>query len=231
MNVLVSSKAFKEKYAKSVLCIGDLAKGGAVTSCVAGASATAVGVAATQASVVWTLGSSLPLIGSWCAGQATMAGLAAGTAALGSAVVLGPALLVGGGVVYLLYQNGKKRSIHEGTPIESLAHTFASVAFLPMLALAVSVCKSNPANLEGVSEYLHKVIGAWGYSESYVRNLFDNAMLQSPEELGRRYDQAMRLLESGSTDGIGATPRELPYEEVRKFAEEFRNGFEACMYN
>ncbi len=227
MKILTSSKAFKEKYTKHVLRVGAVAAGVATTSCVAGTAATAVGFAATQASA-WTLGSSLPLIGSWCAGHATMAGIAAGTSALGSVVVLGPALLVGG-VACWIYRNSQKQSLQKGSPVEGLAHAFASVAFLPMLALAVSVCRNNPSNLSAVSEYIHNAMGAWGYSEPYVRDVFDNAMRQSPEELGSRYNEAMCRLASGSTDGIGATPQELPYEEVQKFAEDFRNEFESCL--
>ncbi len=228
MNVLASSKTFKEKYSKRAFGLGGVAAGLVTASGIAGTAATAASVAATQASA-WTICASWPLIGSFCAGKAAAVGFAAGTAALGSAAVLAPAMIAGGGVAYVIYRNKKKRSLHKCTGIESLAHAFASVALLPMLGLAVSVCKSNPINTKEVTKYLIKELGAWGYSEAYVRNVFDNAMRLTPEEINRRYDQSMHLLASGSTEGIGTTPKELPYKEVRKFAEDFRKGFEACM--
>lgn len=225
MKVLASSKLFNRQYSRHVASCGDVAAGVAAAGCVAGTSAAAVGVAAAQASA-WSLASGLPWVGALCAGKATAAGVAAGAAALGSAVVLVPALFVGGGVVYVVYRNRAKRPLQEGTDVESLAHAFASVAFLPVLARAVTVCKENPSAFEEVSKYLIKEMCAWGYLESYVRDMLHNAMRQSPEDISRQYDRAMDQLASGSTEGIGASPSELPCDVVRKFAEDFRDGFE-----
>ena len=75
-----------------------------------------------------------------------------------------------------------------------VARAFASVAFLPMLALAVVECRKNSANLEPVRDYVLKEMGAWGYSESYVRSEFDEAMKCNLEELNSRFDDAISQL-------------------------------------
>ena len=72
-------------------------------------------------------------------------------------------------------------------------------------------------------------MGAWGYSESYVQALFDETMKHTAAELNGHYDWAMRQLTSGTTEGIGATPEELPYEAVREFADKFKSDFEFCI--
>lgn len=228
MRVLNSSEAFKAKYVARVGSVADamraVSAGGAVASGATGASAIAAGAAAAKASV-WSLGAGLPFIGELCAGKAAMVGTTAGVAALGSATVLLPALAVGGVVAYVCYRNRKKRSLHKGSRIEDVARAFAGVALLPMLALAVAECRKNSANLEPVRDYVLKEMGAWGYSESYVRSEFDKAMKCNPEELSSRYYDAIRQLESGSTEGIGATPAELPADVIRGFADKFCKDF------
>lgn len=230
MRVLNSSEAFKSKYVARVGSFKEAVKavgiGGAVASGVTGTSAIAVGTAAANASL-WSLGAGLPWLGGFCAGKAAAVGTAAGVAALGSAAVLLPALTVGGGVVYLYYRNRKKSSMHKGSKIEELASAFARVACLPMMSLASSVCRSNPANVEPVRDYILKKMGAWGYAESFVRAEFEQAMKHTPAELNSQYEWAMRQLESGSTAGIGATPEELPANVVGRFAEEFREEFDS----
>jgi len=231
MKVLNNSDKFRERYAKRTLNVRGLAKmfggGGAVGSTVAGASAFAVGHAAAGASL-WSLGTSLPWVGAFCAGKATAVGIAAGTAALGSAAVLGPALLVGGGVAYAIYRTNRA-TLHKGSSASELANAFARVACLPMMALAVSICQADPASTEAVRDYVIKELGDWGYAEAYVRDGFEEAMRHSPEDLDGHYEWSIRQLESGSTEGIGATPVELPVKAVRGFADEFRNNLEKCI--
>ena len=98
-----------------------------------------------------------------------------------------------------------------------------------MMACAVSICNASPANVESVRNYILKEMGAWGYAESYVRALFDETMNKTAAELNGYYDWAMRQLASGTTEGIGATPEELPYEAVREFADKFKSDFEFCI--
>lgn len=232
MEVLNSSKAFREHYTQLAGDVFDAVeaagKGGAVAGGVVGTAAAAVGTAAAHASV-WSTFASWPVIGSFAAGKATAAGVAAATAVAGSAVVVVPAVLIGGGVAYALYQKRQKKAIQKGTDANELANAFARIACLPMLALAVSICQTNPANVEGVRGYLNRELGAWGYSEQYIQAGFDEALRHSPEAINGHYEWAMRQLESGTTEGIGATPRELPRDAVRNFAEEFRRNFEFCI--
>lgn len=230
--VLENSDMFREKYAKrafdAVRLMKATAGGGAMASSVAGASAFAVGHAAAGASV-WSLGTGLPWIGAFCAGKATAVGIAAGTAALSSMAVVGPALLVGGGVAYAIYRNRRKKTLHKGSGVSELAHAFARVAYLPMLALAIGVCQADPASTELVRDKVLKEMGSWGYSRSYAREMFDANLQGSPDEINSLYEQYVGQLKSGSTEGIGATPAELPANVVCGFAEEFRRGIEACI--
>ena len=83
--------------------------------------------------------------------------------------------------------------------------------------------------VDAVRNYVQKEMGAWGYAESYVRAGFDEALRYSPDEINGQYDWAMRQLASGSTEGIGATPQELPLDAVRDFAEGFRKKFASCI--
>ena len=232
MKVLNSAKAFREHYATLAPNVfagaKALAAGGALATSVTGASAFAAGTAAAQASA-WSTFVGWPLIGTIAAEKATAAGVAAGLAAAGSAAVLVPAVLLGGGAAYVIYRNRKKKSLQKTSGMERLADAFARVACLPMLACAVSVCAANPANVDAVRNYVQKEMGAWGYAESYVRAGFDEALRHSPEEINGQYDWAMRQLASGSTEGIGATPQELPLDAVKDFAEDFRKKFAGCI--
>lgn len=232
MKVLNSANAFREHYATrapSVFCGAKaLAAGGALATSVTGASAFAAGTAAAQASA-WSTFVGWPLIGTIAAEKATAAGVAAGLAAAGSAAVLVPAVLLGGGAAYVIYRNRKKKSLQKTSGMEGLADAFARVACLPMLACAVSVCAANPANVDAVRNYVQKEMGAWGYAESYVRAGFDEALRYSPVEINGQYDWALRQLASGSTEGIGASPQELPLDAVRDFAEGFRKKFASCI--
>ena len=232
MKVLNSAKAFREHYATrapSVFCGAKaLAAGGALATSVTGASAIAAGTAAAQASA-WSSFVGWPLIGTIAAEKATAAGVAAGLAAAGSAAVLVPAVLLGGGVAYVVYRNRKKKSLQKTSGMERLADAFARVACLPMMACAVSVCAANPANVDAVRNYVQKEMGAWGYAESYVRAGFDEALRHSPDEINGQYDWTMRQLASGSMEGIGATPQELPHDAVKDFAEGFRKKFASCI--
>lgn len=232
MRVLNSKKAFLEHYATRDPGILNILKsvggGGVVAGGAVGASAAAAGAAAAQASA-WSAFAGWPLIGSFCAGKAAAAGTAAAVAAAGSAAVLVPALLLGGGIAYAIYAKSAKSTIRKGSGVEELASSFARVACLPMMALAASVCHANPANTEPVREYVLKEMGAWGYSEAYVKAGFEEAMNHSAAEIKDHYKWAMGQLKSGSTEGIGATPEELPYETVQGFAEDFKKGFEFCI--
>lgn len=233
MKVLNSSKAFRERYAKRVTNVFNVAAavgaGGAATGGMVSASAAAASTAAINASA-WSAFTGWPLIGGIAAGKAAAAGSAAAVAAATSAAVLLPAIAVGGGIAAgVIYWNRKRKTLHKGSGVETLADAFARVACLPMMALAVLVCKSNPSNTEGVRNYVLKELGAWGYAESYVRAGFDEAMRHSAADLDGQYHWAMGKLESGSTEGIGATPAELPVEAVRGFADEFRNNLEKCI--
>lgn len=232
MKVLNSAKAFREHYATRAPSVFSSAKalaaGGALASSVTGASAFAAGTAAAQASA-WSTFVGWPLIGTIAAEKATAAGVAAGLAAAGSAAVLVPAVLLGCGAAYVVYHNRRKTSLQKTSGIEGLADAFAHVACLPMMARAVSVCAANPANVDAVRNYVQKEMGAWGYAESYVRAGFEEALRHSPDEINGQYDWAMRQLASGSTEGIGATPQELPHNAVRDFAEDFRKGFATCI--
>lgn len=224
MEVLSSPKAFLDKYVTRVPNVFSVAKSAMAGTAVTGTSLAVAGTAAANASA-WSLGSGLPLIGSFCAGKAAAAGVAA---ALGAGVLL-PALALGGGAAYYVYRKRGKRSFQKTSGVSHVAHAFARVACLPMMSLAVTVCNANPANRDAVRDYVVNKLGSWGYAESYARAGFDEAMKYSPEEINGQYEWAMRQLESGSTDGIGATPRELPADAVRGFAEDFRKGFEACI--
>ena len=232
MKVLNSAKAFREHYATRAPNVLDgvkaVAAGGALATSVTGASAIAAGTAAAQASA-WSSFVGWPLIGTIAAEKATAAGVAAGLVAAGSAAVLVPAVLLGGGVAYVVYRNRKKKTLQKTSGMERLADAFARVACLPMMACAVSVCAANPANVDAVRNYIQNEMGAWGYAESYVRAGFEEALRHSPDEIIGQYDWAMRQLASGSTDGIGATPQELPHDAVKDFAEEFSKGFVACI--
>ena len=224
MRVLSSSKSFCDHYAAYSADVASALKSVAAGGAVTGTSLAVAGTAAANASA-WSLGSGLPLIGGYCAGKAVAAGVAAAL----SAGVLLPALAVGGGAAYYVYRKRGKRSLQKASGISQVAHAFARVACLPMMALAVSVCHANPANREPVLACIQKEMGAWGYAESYICAGFEEAMKYSPEAINGRYEWAMRQLESGSTEGIGATPRELPVDVVRNFAEDFRKKFDACI--
>ena len=232
MKVLSSSKAFREHYSKKAGNVFEKAKaaaaGSALAGCVTGTSALAIGTTAAQASI-WSTFAGWPLIGGIAAGKATAAGVAAGLAAAGSAAVLVPAAVAGGGLAYVVYRNRKKTTLHKASGVENLAHAFARVACLPMMALAVSTCKANPGCTDAVRDYVTRELGAWGYTESYVRAGFEEALRHSPDEINGQYDWAMRQLASGSTEGIGATPQELPHDAVKDFAEEFRRKFAGCI--
>lgn len=233
MKVLNSSKAFREHYAKRATNVFNVAAavgaGGAATGGMVSASAAAASTAAINASA-WSAFTSWPLIGGIAAGKAAAAGSAAAVAAATSAAVLLPAIAVGGGIAAgVIYWSRRKKTMHKGSRVEVLADAFAHVACLPMMALAVSVCQANPSNTEAVRNYVVKEMGAWGYAESYVREGFDEAMRHSQEEINGRYAWSIRQLQSGSTEGIGATPAELPVEAVRGFAESFKRDFESCL--
>ena len=232
MKVLNSAKAFREHYATRAPSVFSgakaLAAGGALATSVTGASAIAAGTAAAQASA-WSSFVGWPLIGTIAAEKATAAGVAAGLAAAGSAAVLVPAVLLGGGVAYVIYRNRKKMTLQKTSGMERLADAFARVACLPMMACAVSVCAANPANVDAVRNYVQKEMGAWGYAESYVRAGFEEALRHSPDEINGQYDWAMKQLASGSAEGIGATPQELPLDAVKDFAEGFRKKFASCI--
>ena len=232
MKVLNSAKAFNEHYATRAENFSERAKatatGGLVASSMVGTTAVTTGVVAAQTSA-WSEFAGWPVVGAFAAGKAAGAGVAAGLAAAGSATLIVPALLVGGGVAYLAYRNRKRKPCQRGSNVAEVANAFAHVAFLPMMACAVSVCNANPANVESVRNYVLKEMGAWGYAESYVRAWFDETMKHTADELNGYYDWAMRQLASGTTEGIGATPEELPYEAVQEFADEFKSDFELCI--
>ena len=230
MKILNSATSFRKRYATQCTSLlegakavggGTVAAGGMVA-----ASALAVGSTAAHASA-WSWVASWPLIGSLAAGKATSVGIAASLAAVGSVAVVVPALVVGGGVAYVVYRNRSKKTIHGASRVEDLAHAFARVAWLPMLALAVTVCQANPANRDEVENYMLREMGAWGYAESYVRDTFAKAMKSSPGELRARYGRAMGRLASGSTKDLGVSSSELPADVVRGFAEDFRRSFES----
>lgn len=230
--ILNSKKLFLQRYASRVPNIFDVVKtvagGSAVAGGVVGSAAYAASVAATQASG-WSLVSSWPVIGGFAAGKAAAAGTAAAIATASSVAVIAPAVLLGGGAAYMIYKKRKKATLRRDSEVEVLANAFARVACLPMMALAVSVCKGDPRNAEPVRTYLLKELGAWGYAESYVKAGFDEAMRYSADELNSQYEWAMGQLKSGTTEGIGATPEELPYKAIRGFADDFRKGFEFCI--
>ena len=232
MNVLNSEDAFLEHYSTHVpgifSLLSSVGAGGAVGGGIVSAAAATAGTAAAQASM-WSMFTWLPLVGTIAAGKAAAVGAAATVAAATSATVLVPAILLGGGAAYAIYRLTSKKSLQEGTGIEELANAFARVACLPMMALAVSVCKGAPGNTESVRAYLLKELGAWGYAESYVNAGFDEAIRYSADELNSQYEWAMGQLKSGTTEGIGATPEELPYKAVKSFADDFRKGFESCI--
>ena len=232
MKVLNSAKAFSEHYAARVGNFADWAKaaaaGGAMASGMVGTTALTTGAVAAQTSL-WSAFAGWPVVGAFAAGKATEVGIATGLAVAGSATLIVPALLVGGGVAYLAYRNRKRKPCQKGSTVGDVANAFARVAWLPMMALAVSVCNTNPANVEPVRNYIHKELGAWGYAESYVQAGLDEAMKHTPDEINGYYDWAMRQLVSGSTEGIGATSEELPPEVVREFADKFKSDFELCI--
>ncbi|MDO5318633.1 MAG: hypothetical protein Q4G65_08415 [bacterium] len=232
MKVLSSSKAFREHYVARTGSIGEVVtafvKGGAISSGVAGTSALAVGTTIAHTSA-WTLASGLPWIGGLAASKATAAGIAAGIAAAGSAPVLVPAICIGGSLAYIAYRNRKKPTLHKGSDIGELANAFACVACLPMLALAVSVCQANPSNRSCVLDFILKEMESWGYSENYIRASFEEAMSHSPQELEGKYQWAIQQLSAGSTEGIGATPEELPGNMVQGYADDFKRAFKACL--
>lgn len=226
MKVLNSSKAFSEHYATRVGNFSDWAKataaGGVMASGMVGTTAVTTGVVAAQTSM-WSAFAGWPLVGAFAAEKATEAGIAAGLAVAGSATLIVPALLLGGGVAYLAYRNRKRKPCQRGSSVVGVANAFAHVAWLPMMALAVSICNANPANAEPVKDYVLREMGAWGYAEPYVQAWFEEGKLNG------HYNWAMRELACGSTEGIGATPAELRPEVVRGFAEEFRDKLAACV--
>ena len=232
MKVLNSAKAFSEHYATRVGDFSKLAKataaGGFMASGMVGTTAVTTGVVAANTSV-WSAFAGWPVIGAFAAEKAAEAGVAAGLAAAGCATLIVPTLLVGGGVAYLVYRNRKKKTCQRGSNVAEVANAFAQVAFLPMMARAVSICNANPANVESVRNYVLKEMGAWGYAESYVRAWFDESMKYTADELNGHYEWAMGQLASGTTEGIGATPEELPYQTVREFADKFKSDFEFCI--
>lgn len=195
---------------------------------IVGVSALAVGHAAASASL-WSLGAGLPWVGAICASKATAAGIIAATAAIGNAAIVGPALLVGSGVAYAIYRNRCKKTLHKGSGVNELAHAFARVAFLPMLAFAVGVCQADPACKDAVCDKVLKEMGAWGYAEAYAREWFEKSLQNSPKDISALYERYIGQLKSGSTEGIGATPAELPVDVVCGFADEFRVKLEECV--
>ena len=231
MKVLTSSTAFNDHYADPNRRAAALAAAGlglGTTATLMAAGAAAAGTAAAGASA-WTLGAGLPLVGGWCAAHASAVGVAAGTAALTSAAVLAPALIAGGGLAFLAYRRKWNRALQKGSGVSALAHAFAGVAFLPMMALAVTTCQTHPEKAEYLRDRILKETGAWGYAESYVRERFEEAMKSSSSELDRRYSQKLELLKRGSTEGIGATPEELPVNVVQAFAENFKRDLQSCI--
>jgi len=233
MRVLNSSEAFLKHYAASGVSpcrLMGAAGGGVVTGggFIAGAGWLA-GTAAANASA-WSALASWPLIGSFAAGKAAAIGITAGVAAASSAAVLVPAAVIGGGVAYAVYRMRGKRSLQKGSRVEELANAFAHVAFLPTMALAVTVCKANPANTMSVRDYILKKAATWGYAESYIRANFDETLERfSAKDLNGQYKWAMAQLESGSAQGIGATVAELPPKAIKRFADAFKNDFESCI--
>ena len=230
--VLTSTTAFQNHYATRVPNVWDFAKsaakGGIAASGMTGVSSLAVGTFVAQTSA-WSTFAGWPLIGSFAAGKATAAGVAAGLAAAGSAAVIVPALAVGGGVAYVAYKKRKAHSLQCESRMSDLADAFARVASLPMMALAISMCHANPANVEPVGNFVLRELGAWGYAEEYIRDGFAEAMKYTPAEINGHYNWAMNQLEAGTTEGIGATPKELPARAVRDFAEEFKRKMELCV--
>ena len=232
MRVLNSTIAFRDHYASRVHNIWDItksvAKGGIAASGVAGVSSLAAGTVAAQTSA-WSAFAGWPLIGTFAAGKATAAGVAGGLAAAGSAAVIIPALAIGGVIAYGAYRKRKAHSLQRESGVSNLANAFARVACLPMMALAASVCHANPANVEPVRDFVLRELGSWGYAEEYVRNGFEEAMKYTSAEINGRYEWAINQLESGSTEGIGATPQELPAKAVREFAEDFEHKMKGCI--
>ena len=232
MKVLYSTTAFREHYVSRVPDAWDTAKaaakGGAAATSVIGVSSLAAGTVVAQTSL-WSTFAGWPLIGAFAAGKATAAGLAAGIAVAGSAVVLPIALATGGVIAYNAYQNRKAHSLQRQSGISTIANAFARFACLPMMALALTVCRANPANVEPVRNFILRELGAWGYAEAYIRARFEEAMKYSPAEIDERYAWLMNQLEAGSTDEIGATPAELPPAVVRAFAEEFKRNLSNCI--
>jgi len=232
MKVLNSSKLFREHYATRAVNVFGIATalgaGSALSSGVVGTSAAVASTAAVNASA-WSAFASWPLVGGLCAGKAAAVGAAAATAAATSAAVLVPAgLILGAGVACAFYFGRGRKTIQKGSRIDDLADAFAHVAFLPMLSRAVAFCKAHPSNTESVRNYFLKKMAEWGYAESYARAGFDEAMRHSAAEIDGQYKWAMRRLKAGTTEGIGATPAELPLDAVRGFADEFKKDFESC---
>lgn len=232
MKVLNSTRAFSEHYAMRGGNFADWAKataaGGVMASGIVSTTAVTTGVAAAQTSM-WSAFAGWPLVGAFAAEKATEVGVAAGLVVAGSATLIVPALLVGGGVAYLAYRNRKRKPCQKGSNVVEVANAFAHVAWLPMMAIAVSICNANLANVEPVRNYILKEMGAWGYAEPYVQAGFDEAMKHTPDEINGYYDWAMRQLACGSTEGIGAMPEELPHKAVREFADKFKSDFEFCI--
>ena len=96
MRVLNSAKAFSEHYATRAGNFSEWAKataaGGFMASGMVGTTAVTTGVVAAQTSV-WSAFAGWPVIGTFAAGKAAGAGVAAGLAAAGSATLIVPALV------------------------------------------------------------------------------------------------------------------------------------------
>ena len=229
MKVLNSATTFREKYATRGDDAIELAmagiKGGVTASGFVGTAAVAAGTAAAHASL-WSSLAGWPLIGGLAASKATAVGVAAAMAGGAAAVI--PAVVVGGGIAYAVYRRRKKKTLHKGSSVEELAKAFADVSWLPTLARAVSACRDKLASANDIQNFLLREMGAWGYSEAYIIRRFSEALKSVPAELEKQYERAIRRLASGSTEGIGATPAELPVETVREFADEFRRHLDLC---
>lgn len=230
MKILNSTESFKAHYAAQqetpLECVEALGKGMGVSGTLGGTYLLATGTAAANASL-WSLGSGLPLVGGFCAGKATAAGLAAALGVAGGAAFLVPVLAGGAAVAYWAYRNRETEPLQGGSPVSAVARAFAQIAWLPLLAAAASRCAACPWQREGIRDWIQKTLCAWGYSEAYVRDVFDRAMASTPARLRADYARAMSRLRAGETAPFGVKPGELPHAVVGGFAAGFLEKFEA----
>ncbi len=228
MKVLRSTKAFCEKYSKNsfkdIIVAGG--SGGVVTTVVIW---TMSSVAANTAAAMtpWAFATGWPLVGGLAASKVAAVSAAAASAAVGTAIL--PAIAVGGVVTCALWARRKKRGIGKMSPAEVLADAFARIAWLPTFAQASELCARSPQSREAILRYVQKTMGDWGYSEAYVQYRFDEALSESRDALDTRYDVYMGKLNAGKIDELGVSPQELPPAAVRRFADEFRSGFQSCI--